>query len=80
MWKLPLLESETEEATPLFETIYPFTHHRITLRVYPSQTPAVHKDFQRWFALESVLSEAALPAGHRRALLALISTHTPATP
>ncbi len=78
LWKLPLLESEPEGEPPLFETVYPFTHHRITLRVYPSQAPAAPKDFQRWFALESVLSEAALPAGHRRALLALISKHTPA--
>lgn len=76
LWKLPMLENAPEDVPPLFETVYPFTHHRITLRVYPSPAPTVSNPAQRWFALDSVLDEAPLPAGHRRALLALIAART----
>ena len=77
LWKLPLLQGAPEGEPPLFETVYPFTHHRITLRVYPSPAPVTPKDSQRWFALESVMAEAALPAGYRRALLSLVSNRNP---
>ncbi len=71
LWKLPLLAG-APEGEALFETVYPFTHHRITLRVHTAPRPLELSSAQRWFALSNVLDEAALPAGHRRALKALV--------
>ena len=76
LWSLPKLELPPA-AEPLFKTVYPFTHHRITLQVYAAPPPGTLSPSQHWFAPECVLAEAALPAGHRRAvdsLLACLST------
>jgi A/G-specific adenine glycosylase len=75
MWKLPAVSAPPEDQ-PLFKTTYPFTHHKITLRVHPAAPPSLLAENQRWFALETVLDEAALPAGHRRALLALLASNS----
>ena len=75
LWKLPALPVSLEKEV-LFQTIYPFTHHKITLRVHPAPAPEFPTENQRWFALGSVLDEAAMPAGHRRALVALIASET----
>ena len=71
LWKFPVL-LEPAPAGPLFETVYPFTHHKVTLRVYAGAAPDLLSAHQRWFAKRSVLDEAAMPAGHRRALVALV--------
>jgi hypothetical protein len=71
LWKLPLLESPQPGAPVLYETVYPFTHHKITLTVRESAAPARQTETQRWFPLETVLSDAPLTAGHRRAITAL---------
>jgi len=73
LWKLPPLKNAVE-AAPLFETVYPFTHHKVTLRVFETDAPEVLAENQRWFALESVFDEAALPAGHLRALRSLLKS------
>ena len=77
LWTLPSLEQETAEP-PLFETVFPFTHHRVTLRVHGAQPPEILSSNQHWFAPERILDEAAMPAGHRRAVIALLAkTHQP---
>lgn len=76
LWKLPLLESPQPGAPVLFETVYPFTHHKITLTVRESAAPARQTETQRWFPLETVLSDAPLTAGHRRAITALAAEQT----
>ncbi len=72
LWSLPKLETPPE-AEPLFETVYPFTHHRITLQVYAAPPPDAPSAEQHWFAPERILDEAALPAGHRRAVAKLLT-------
>ena len=71
LWKLPLLDSPPLEAPVLYETVYPFTHHKVTLTVRASTAPARQPENQRWFPLETVLTDAPLTAGHRRAITAL---------
>ncbi len=72
LWKLPVI-APPREAKPLFQTTYPFTHHKITLQVHAAPAPVFTSEHQRWFALGRVLDEAALPAGHRRAVVALLA-------
>ncbi|MEI6714447.1 MAG: A/G-specific adenine glycosylase [Verrucomicrobiota bacterium] len=72
LWKLPASPSLPENK-PIFETVYPFTNHKITLRVFESEAPASTTDTQRWFPVAQVLDEAALTAPHRRALKAILS-------
>ena len=72
LWSLPRLDAPPS-GPALFETVYPFTHHKITLEVYEAPVSESLSADQRWFALERVLDEAAMPAGHRRALNALLA-------
>jgi A/G-specific adenine glycosylase len=72
LWTLPSLEPVPTEAL-LFETVYPFTHHRVTLRIKAAPPPEMLSTEQRWFAPERILDEAAMPAGHRRAVVALLA-------
>ena len=71
LWKLPELSVRPNSA-PLWETVYPFTHHRITLRVFAAPSVDIFGPGDHWFAIKDVLRNAALPAPHRRALLALL--------
>ena len=85
MWKLPLLPEKSggtaEEAPPLLELDYPFTHHRITLKVYALPSAAVaHEAACEWFSLEKgsptggpVLEALPMTAPHRRALETLLA-------
>lgn len=72
LWSLPKLRLPPTTA-PLFQTVYPFTHHRITLQVHAAQPSDVLSAEQSWFAPERILDEAALPVGHRRAVSALLA-------
>ncbi len=72
LWSLPRLAAPPSRPA-LFETVYPFTHHKVTLEVHAASAPEVLSPDQRWFARERVLDEAALPAGHRRAVSALLA-------
>ena len=75
LWSLPKLEFPPSSEA-LFQTVYPFTHHKVTLQVHAAPPPAVLSAEQRWFAPERILDEAALPTGHRRAVAALLRTQT----
>ena len=76
MWILPRLTGVSAAALPVYRAEFPFTHHRITLKVhrerclFRSPTP-----LQRWFPLDS-LDSIPLPSPHRRAVSCLIS-HEP---
>ncbi|NBV86636.1 MAG: A/G-specific adenine glycosylase [Verrucomicrobia bacterium] len=73
LWKLPL-RGESGRGEPLFQTVYPFTHHKVTLRVFAAAAPVELGEHQRWFSKATVLSEAAMPAGHLRALQVLLKS------
>jgi A/G-specific adenine glycosylase len=69
LWKLPRLEAAPSE-TPAYQSEYPFTHHRVTLRVYKQRSPRAISAEQAWFE-PSRLEEAAMASPHRRAVEAL---------
>jgi A/G-specific adenine glycosylase len=70
LWKLPLLH-EPHSCNPLVTLDYPFTHHKVTLSVFPASIPLIMQENQRWFPIQS-LDEAAMPSPHRRALKRLL--------
>lgn len=53
-------------------SVFPFTHHRVTLRVFHRRPRKIDHDRQRWFPIRS-LNSIPIPAPHRRAILALLS-------
>ena len=73
MWKLPPLQ-EAGTGPVLFETVYPFTHHKVTLRIFEAPTPEPLGESQRWFTRDSVLADTALPTAHRKALQVLLNS------
>ena len=72
MWKLPpLATAPAQGEPPAFQLTYPFTHHRITLRVFAAPEPLSPGEQQAWHPLEQ-LEKLAMPAPHRRAVRRLL--------
>ena len=72
MWKLPTLSDPVQVGSePLTHLVYPFTHHQVTLRVYPGSRPVVLNERQAWHALND-LERVAMAAPHRRAVRLLL--------
>jgi len=76
MWKLPRIEGCNAPVLHVAE--YPFTNHRITLRVFPAPAPRVVAEHHAWVA-DAELDRTALTAPHRRAIRALLSLAAPGT-
>jgi A/G-specific adenine glycosylase len=76
MWILPPLETNCSkqprfQRPPVYESVFPFTHHRVTLSVYRRAAPKRIAPGQRWFGS---IEEIAMPSPHRRAAQGLIQT------
>ena len=74
MWILPPLEpdclkQQRFQRPPLYESVFPFTHHRVTLSVHRRPAPKRIAPGQQWFGS---IEEVAMPSPHRRAINALI--------
>jgi A/G-specific adenine glycosylase len=57
---------------PVYVSAFPFTHHRVTLRVFRRPAGEIASDSQRWF-LTDALDAIPIPSPHRRALTALLA-------
>ena len=64
LWKLPTLAS-MPDSEPLLTLDYPFTHHRITLTIFPRPQPAALLENQVWHSLHDLPPHAA---PHKRAI------------
>jgi A/G-specific adenine glycosylase len=75
MWILPPLVidglKQPRFQRPVYESVFPFTHHRVTLSVYRRPAPKRIAPGQRWFGS---IEEVAMPSPHRRAAQSLIQT------
>jgi A/G-specific adenine glycosylase len=76
MWILPPLEPKYLEQhpfqrRPVYESVFPFTHHRVTLSVYRRPAPRRIASGQQWCGS---IEEVAMPSPHRRAAQSLIQT------
>lgn len=67
MWILPPLAKAPRGAQWLHRADFPFTHHRITLSVYPFLRDRKTIPSARWFPVRD-LASIPLPSPHRRAL------------
>ena len=70
MWMLPPLKQSTGKR-PLHVSIFPFTNHRVTLRVFAHRTRKIDRQAQRWFKTDA-LGAIPIPSPHRRAIEQLI--------
>lgn len=77
LWKLPLLET-APDSEPLHESSYPFTNHRVNLRVFRGRRADNAWPASRWISLAE-LDDLPITAPHRRAIRALLSSATSAT-
>jgi len=76
MWILPplvidRLEQPRFQRRRVYESVFPFTHHRVTLSVYRRPAPKRIAPGQQWFGS---IEEVARPSPHRRAARSLIQT------
>jgi len=76
MWILPRLEPSSLkqrrfQRRPVYESVFPFTHHRVTLSVHRRPAPKRIAPGQQWFGS---IEEVAMPSPHRRAAQTLIQT------
>jgi len=76
MWILPPLEPNylkqpRFQRRQVYESVFPFTHHRVTLSVYRRAAPKRIAPGQQWFGS---IEEVAMPSPHRRAAQTLIQT------
>ena len=74
MWILPplkldCLKQSTIRTKPVYESVFPFTYHRITLSVYPGAAPKRTGPGQQWF---KSIEHVAMPSPHRRVVEALL--------
>jgi hypothetical protein len=76
MWILPPLiidgfKQPRFQLPPVYESVFPFTHHRVTLSVYRRPAPKRIAPGQQWFGS---IEEVPMPSPHRRAAQSLIQT------
>src|SRR5215472_11941095 len=74
MWILPplvidSLKQSRFQRRPVYESVFPFTHYRVTLSVYRHAAPKPIAPGQQWFRS---IEKVAMPSPHRRAIDALI--------
>jgi A/G-specific adenine glycosylase len=78
MWILPpvkldgLKPSSSRLARSIYAAVFPFTNHRVTLRVYRQRAHHVDPSVQRWFR-KAELNAIPIPSPHRHAINALFS-------
>ena len=74
MWILPRLEKKPAAYKPAHRSEFPFTHHRITLAVYPGFHDEKKSRGLRWFAIRD-LPSVPVPSPHRRALNDILASN-----
>jgi len=83
MWILPRLifdglkPSSSRGRRSIHTSVFPFTNHRVTLRVYRQRVHHVDPSVRRWFRKEE-LNAIPIPSPHRRAINALFNSQTAA--
>jgi A/G-specific adenine glycosylase len=77
MWILPHLNLDdlkpsSSRLSPVYNLVFPFTHHRVTLRIFQQRPPKIDNRSQRWFSIR-LIESLPIPSPHRRAIFDLLS-------
>jgi hypothetical protein len=73
MWILPPARARSAITRPIHTSIFPFTNHRITLKVFAQPAPRTRgRGQRRWFSIAQ-LASIPLPSPHRRAVEQLLA-------
>ncbi|HXX40898.1 MAG TPA: A/G-specific adenine glycosylase [Chthoniobacterales bacterium] len=76
MWILPRLKLNGLKALnsrrPIHTSVFPFTHHRVALRVFHKKEPGTNGQQRRWFSIRN-LGSIPIPSPHRRAIEELLA-------
>ena len=78
MWILPPLKLDCLKESgfsrrAIHTAVFPFTHYRVTLRVFRQRWRKVRNEQQRWFSIRS-LGAIPIPSPHRRAIQTLVES------
>jgi A/G-specific adenine glycosylase len=71
MWILPPLQTVPANQQPIYESVFPFTNHRVALNVFARRQQKIGGRLQRWIRINS-LASIPIPSPHRRALQTLL--------
>lgn len=77
LWILPSARSTS--GRPIHMSVFPFTHHQVTLQVFRNPSRKLDNDRQRWFSTRA-LDSIPIPSPHRRAIVDLLSAKEAAAP
>jgi A/G-specific adenine glycosylase len=77
MWILPPLKLPSPKPPgpqwrPVYESVFPFTHHRVTLRAFRQDPGKIDNRLKRWFPIHT-LDSIPIPSPHRRAIEELLA-------
>jgi A/G-specific adenine glycosylase len=72
MWILPPIPASPGGRRALHESVFPFTHHRITLKIYPRKMVDRDDRGERWFKFNA-LDSIPIPSPHRRAIIEVLT-------
>jgi A/G-specific adenine glycosylase len=72
MWILPAINGKLKRARTIYESLFPFTNHRIRLQIYRERPPKIDDCQTRWFPFHK-LQSTPIPSPHRRAINALLN-------
>jgi A/G-specific adenine glycosylase len=70
MWILPPVNGSSKDRPAIYESVFPFTNHQITLEVFHGNTRGGRT--RRWFSKHE-LDSIPMPSPHRRAIRALLN-------
>ena len=70
MWILPPLNGNSKIGPAIYESVFPFTNHRITLEIFSA--PSRKNRSRRWFSRQD-LDSIPMPSPHRRAIEQLLT-------
>jgi A/G-specific adenine glycosylase len=76
MWILPPIKFDrsyrSSLSRPAYSSVFPFTRHRVTLRVFRKRPAKIENQQRRWFSTQA-LDSIPIPSPHRRAIVDLLN-------
>lgn len=76
MWILPPIKAPLKGNRSIHMATFPFTNHRITLRIFAQHPRRIHSRLRRWIDVRS-LDSIPIPSPHRRAIIKLLVERLP---